>query len=138
MTIESRSDMSHFLSAMLGEREAAYCLVDSTTGVTIASRLEPAFDSAARRKGLLGRDSLERDAALVIAPCNSIHTFFMRFPIDVVFVRRNGEVLKVSRETPQWRIRVSPRAFAVVELAAGVLAERDVDVGHVFSVRALP
>ncbi len=87
----------------------------------LATRLEVAFDSKARRTGLLGRDSLPSGTGLVIAPCSSIHTFFMRFAIDVIFVSRNGRVVRVRRRVMPWRIAVAVTAFSVIELPAGTL-----------------
>lgn len=59
--------------------------------------------------------------ALVIAPCNAIHTFFMKFAIDAAFVARDGRVLKVCTRIPAWRIAASWRAHAVIELPSGAL-----------------
>lgn len=95
----------------------------------LASRVETAFDSATRRKGLLGRSSLAEGHALVIAPCNSIHTFFMRFPLDAAFVARDGAIVSLSHAVAPWRIRLALRAFAVIELPAGTLASFDTRVG---------
>jgi uncharacterized membrane protein (UPF0127 family) len=58
-----------------------------------------------------------------------VHTFFMRFPIDLLFVARNGEVLKVRTRVPSRRIVGSLKAFAVIELTAGVLEESGTRVG---------
>ena len=95
----------------------------------LASRIETAFDSATRRKGLLGRNSLAEGDALIIAPCNSIHTFFMRFPLDAAFVARDGALVSISHVVHPWRIRFALRAFAVVELPAGTLEHLDTRVG---------
>jgi len=73
---------------------------------------------------------------MVIAPSNAIHTFFMRFPIDVVFVRRNGVVVKVRRNVQPERAVVSFRAYAVIELPAGTLAVDDARVGDVLTMVA--
>jgi hypothetical protein len=73
---------------------------------------------------------------MVIAPTNAIHTFFMRFPIDVLFVRRNGVVAKVRRNIPPWRAAASLWAYAVIELPAGTLSVDDVKVGDVLTVVA--
>jgi len=91
------------------------------TGAPLVTRLETAFDSKTRNRGLLGRTSLEPGHALVLAPCNSVHTFFMKFAIDVVFVGRDGTVRKVAHAVRPWRIAISPRSFAVIETAAGVI-----------------
>src|SRR5215212_10590705 len=108
-----------FLAPLVNRRHERFSLRNATTGQVVASCLEPALDSQARRRGLLGRDGLPDGTALVIAPSNSIHTFFMRFAIDVVFVRRDGQVTKVRCAVPARRLAASARAFAVVEMAAG-------------------
>jgi uncharacterized membrane protein (UPF0127 family) len=58
-----------------------------------------------------------------------VHTAFMRFAIDIVFVDRQGYAIKIVRNLGPWRIAVAPRAHAVVELAAGSLAQVDVAIG---------
>jgi uncharacterized protein len=80
---------------------------------TIAHRMWP------RMRGLLGKRGLEAGEGLLIRPAPSIHTFFMRFPIDVVFLSRQGEVLKVAERVPPWRARSCRHSYAVLELAAG-------------------
>ena len=95
----------------------------------VARTLLTAFDSRSRRKGLLGRDSLPEGSALIIAPSQAIHTFSMRFSIDVAFVSKDGLVLKVRHAIRPGRIAVSWRAFAVIELPAGALEASDTKVG---------
>jgi hypothetical protein len=113
--------MSHFLRPLLGRAGAGSALVNERTGAVVAEVLEAALDSASRRRGLLGRDSLPERHGLVLAPCSSVHTFFMRFPIDVLFVARDGRVLKIVERLGAWRIAGSLRAFATIELPAGTL-----------------
>jgi uncharacterized membrane protein (UPF0127 family) len=96
-----------------------FVLMNDRTGRPCASAVEIAGTSEARRRGLLGRDALAPSAALVIAPCAAVHTWFMRFAIDVVFVDRGGRVVKIVRRLRPWRMAASFRAYAVVELAAG-------------------
>jgi uncharacterized membrane protein (UPF0127 family) len=74
---------------------------------------------------------------MALAPTNAIHTFGMRFPIDVLFVRRDGVVVKVQRNVPPWRIAAALWAYAVIELPAGTLSARDVTVGDVLTVVAV-
>jgi uncharacterized protein len=95
----------------------------------VATTLEPAFESATRNRGLLGRDGLPAGHALIIAPSNMVHTFFMRFPIDILFVSRDGTVLKASRNVPAWRLVGTLRGFAVIELRAGALSESQTQRG---------
>lgn len=75
--------------------------------------------------------------ALVIAPCSSIHTAFMRFPIDAVFVTRDGTVSRVFADVAPWRVRASPGAFAVIELAAGAAGREQLLRGDVVEVISL-
>ncbi len=96
-------------------------LVNPRTGTTLATHTELAGDSASRRRGLLGRDRLDAGHALAIAPCNAIHTFFMRFSIDVLFVRKDGRVVKCAHGVRPWRIALAPTAYAAIELPAGTL-----------------
>lgn len=82
-----------------------------------------------RMKGLLGKRELVAGEGLLIQPAPSIHTFFMRFPIDVVFLAKNGKVMKVAANVGAWRMRWCRRAFAVLELAAGEAGRRGITVG---------
>jgi uncharacterized membrane protein (UPF0127 family) len=103
----------------------ALALVNQRTDDALAERVEIAVTRRDRRKGLLGRSGLEPSTALIIAPCFSIHTMFMRFDIDAVFVDDDGRAVKVVREMTPWRIAVDPTAHAVVELPAGSLRDRE-------------
>jgi uncharacterized membrane protein (UPF0127 family) len=104
-------------------------LVNQRTDAALADRVEVAVTRRDRRKGLLGRTGLDTSSALILAPCAAIHTMFMRFDIDAVFVDDMGLAVKVVREMSPWRIAIDPSAHAVVELAAGSLRDRDVNVG---------
>jgi uncharacterized membrane protein (UPF0127 family) len=100
----------------------------------IASTVETAFESADRRRGLLGRDGLEVGQALVIAPTNLVHTFTMRFAIDIIFASRDGRVLKVRRAVRPRRIAGALGAFAVVELASGQIDASDTRAGDTIQI----
>ena len=110
-------------------------LVDAASGHVLVPRLEVAIESAARKKGLLGRDGLAAGAALLIAPTNAVHTFFMRFPIDIVFAARDGEIVKVRRAVPAWRMAAAWRGYAVIELMAHGAEFCHLTVGRRLSVR---
>ena len=98
-------------------------LWNETRNAVLAERAEVALSARARMKGLLGRDGLPEGEALVIKPCTSIHTCFMRFPIDVIFLDDGGKVLRAISAMPPWRLtRLYPRAACVAELPAGTLA----------------
>ncbi len=102
---------------------------NARTDLVIASDVELANTRRSRRRGLLGRDSLDLAAALVLSPCCAIHTAFMRFAIDVAFVDRGGLVTRIVCDLAPWRLAIEPRAHAVVELAGGSLRRRDVQIG---------
>jgi uncharacterized protein len=110
-------------------------LLNERTGDLVASAVELAATRETRRKGLLGRNGLDAGAALVLTPCCSIHTAFMRFPIDVAFVDRDGRVIRFVRDLKPWNIAVSVRARAAIEFAAGSLRARDVRLGDRLYVR---
>ena len=112
-----------------------HAILNERTGRVLASAVEIADTSHTRRRGLLGRDSLDPSAALIIAPCSAIHTFFMRFVIDVVFVDRGGAVLKTVSDVKPWRIAISTRAFAVIELNAGAIRRSELAVGDRLALR---
>ncbi len=111
--------MPSFLSPLLKQPKSAYVLRNARTGERLAETVEGAFDSTTRNRGLLGRDSLAPGSALILAPCTSVHTWFMRFPIDVVFVSKVGEIKKVRPAVGPWRLAAAWNSFAVVELPAG-------------------
>src|ERR1043166_4051879 len=114
---------------MLRDAERPHALHNTRSGRLVASTVELAVDSRSRRRGLLGRDGLDPGAALIIAPCSSVHMFFMRFAIDVIFVARDGRVLKTYRELRPWRIAFSAGAFAAIELPVGAIADADAQRG---------
>lgn len=96
-------------------------VLNLTRDTILATRLEAAHSSATRRKGLLGRDSLLSGEGLWIAPCESVHTFFMRFAIDLVYLDRKQQVKKVKNEVAPWRMSACWSAHSVLELPVGTI-----------------
>jgi uncharacterized membrane protein (UPF0127 family) len=127
-----------FLGPLLRRGPAGLYLRNERTGRAVATDLRTAFDSASRRTGLLKDASLPEGCALIIAPTNAIHTFFMRFSIDVAFVGKDGGVVKTYARLPPWRIAGALRAYAVVELAPGTLAQADTRAGDQLSIAEGP
>lgn len=126
--------MKSFLSPLLRSSAAGFVLTNTRTNRVVAQTLFTAFDSASRRQGLLKHTSLPEDQALIIAPSNAIHTFWMRFAIDVAFVARDGRVVKVCSAVVPWRIAVAWRAYAVVEMSAGALSLSGTQRGDLLQV----
>lgn len=123
-----------FLSPLLDDPHAPWVLQNLRTGAVLARRIEPAFDSETRRRGLLGRPGLAGGSAMIIAPCSSIHTLFMRFPIDVVFAAGDGRVVKVYHQMPAWRVGFGWKALAAIELPAGTLQPSGTRVGDLLQI----
>ena len=124
-----------FVQPLASRSAAAAMIVNAYTGVPLATTVETAFDSASRKRGLLGRDGLARRHAIVIAPTSAIHTFFMRFAIDVVFAAKDGTVVALRKSLRPWRIAVAPRAFCAIELEAGSIDRDSIAVGDRLVVR---
>ena len=104
------------------------CVLDN--GTVLAQEVETARSFFKRLKGLMFRRSLDKNTALLLAPCVQIHTCFMRFAIDVLFLAEDGSVLYVKENMKPWR--VSPivcHAVQTLEFAAGTLKGR-VKVGQ--------
>jgi uncharacterized membrane protein (UPF0127 family) len=122
------------------------CVLVQRTGALLCERLEKADTWRTRLVGLLGRDGLAPGAGLLLDPCSSVHTFFMRFTIDVAFLDAAGVVVAVSPGLRPWRAtRVHLRARRTLELPAGALGAAAVAVGDVLieapsghAVTALP
>jgi len=126
-----------FLDPLRRTSAASLVLTNTRNDRVVADTLLRAFDSESRLRGLLKRDFLPEGSALVIAPTNAIHTFFMRFAIDVAFVAKDGRVLKIRRALAPWRMSAAWGGFAVVELAAGALDRAGVQPGDLFRVDAI-
>ena len=123
-----------FVAPLLRHPESSHTIRNQRNGLVLADRVRPAFDSKTRRAGLLGYESLADGDSMVIAPTNAIHTFFMRFPIDLAFVTREGRVVKTRASVRPWRVAAALRAYAVIELPAGTLARCDTVPGDVLAI----
>ena len=95
-------------------------LLNETTGKTVVARLRIADGFWSRFAGLQFDRSLPPDAGLLLVPCNSVHTCFLRFAIDVIFLDGKGSVLAVRRNLRPWWAAWGPRgSHAVLELSGG-------------------
>ena len=126
--------MPLFLSPLLKSPRRPYRLENTRNQRVVATALIPAFESASRRTGLLAHQAMPAGAAMIIAPCNAVHTIGMKFPIDIAFVAKDGRIIKIRHDVPARRMAASLRAFAVIELAAGVLTATDTKVGDTFVI----
>ena len=126
-----------FLTPLLKEPQTAFTLTNRRNGRILAERVITAFDSKSRNRGLLGIDAFQPGHALIIAPTNAIHTWFMRFAIDVAFIARDGRVVKVRHQLQPWRMSGAIKGYAVIELPAGTLAAADTAAEDVLSLELI-
>src|SRR5260221_8870911 len=100
-------------------------------GAVLCERCEIPESVFGRMRGLLGRDGLEPGGGMLIDRAPSVHMFFMRFPIDVVFLDGDRKVVRVVELLRPWRIAGAARAAAALELPAGAAAAAAVEVGDI-------
>jgi uncharacterized membrane protein (UPF0127 family) len=108
-----------------------------TRKVVLAHIVEVADRGATRRKGLLGRDSLPPGEGLWIVPCESVHTLFMTFPIDLVYLDRNKKVKKVVSSVPPWRLSACLSAHSILELASGTIERTQTSPGDMLEFSSI-
>jgi uncharacterized protein len=105
-------------------------------GTIVCERCTVAESPLTRLRGLLGRDGLEPGEGLLLRPASAVHTYFMRFPIDVVFLDRALVVLGISGGVDPWRATSQRGAKAVLELPAGESSRRGLSVGDQLTLAA--
>jgi uncharacterized membrane protein (UPF0127 family) len=108
--------------------------IETRAGVVVCSRCERAETALSRMRGLLGRDGLTEGEGMFLHPCPSIQTFFMRFPIDVVFLDADREIVGISEDVGPWRFAGARGARSALELPAGTAKRLGLEVGDVLSM----
>lgn len=104
-------------------------VMNTTRQTVLATNLKVADTGRARNKGLLGRNGLSEGEGLWIIPCEAVHTFGMKFPIDLVYLDSKLSVRKVKSAVPATRISVCLSARSVIELPAGVIHATGTRIG---------
>ena len=112
----------------------ARLILNLTRGSVVCEQVMIADRALRRMRGLLGRQSLPQSEGMLLQPAPSIHTAFMRFPIDVVLTDGTLRVLKIVEQLPAWRAASAHRARAVLELASGQARHRGLEVGDQLGV----
>jgi uncharacterized protein len=100
-----------------------------TRNTEVASSAELASNGARRSKGLLGRKGLELGGGMWIVPCEAVHTFFMQFPLDLIYLDRKHRVRKVKRHVPPWRVSFCLSAHSILELPSGAISDSQTHPG---------
>jgi uncharacterized protein len=114
-----------------------FARVRTADGTVVCERCEIPESAFGRARGLLGRDGLEPEHGMLIDRAGSVHMFFMRFAIDVVFLARDRTVVGVRHRLAPWRVAAARHAVASLELPAGRAAEVGVERGDVLVFEAV-
>jgi uncharacterized protein len=109
-----------------------------TRDAMLADAASVADSSQSRRTGLLKHTSLALGDGLWIVPCESVHSFFMKFTIDVLYLDRQHKVKKVRPKMVPWRASVCLTAHSVLELPAGTIAQTGTEAGDPLEIKNLP
>lgn len=104
-------------------------VLNETRNTVVATAADVADTSAKRRTGLLKHERLEPGDGLWITPCESVHTFFMKFPIDLVYLDKKKKVKKVRHAVPAWRLSACLTAHSILELPAGTARQTQTQAG---------
>jgi uncharacterized protein len=112
-------------------------VVNCRSGAILGDRVALAVGVGSRLRGLLGRSGLSPGEGLWLEPCSSIHMFFMRFAIDVLFVDSGGAVVKRCVEIRPWRVAAGGiSARAALELPVGVVERSETQIGDRLAIEA--
>jgi uncharacterized protein len=110
---------------------------NTTRDTEIGSRIEVADTAARRNKGLLGCTGLNPGEGLWIAPCEAVHTFAMKFALDLIYIDRKYRVVKVRQSVRPGRISCALRAHSVIELPTGTIAATQTQPGDLLDLAPL-
>ena len=109
--------------------------VNRQTGKVLATDVRVADNLFTRMKGLLGKKELPQGQALWIKPCFSVHTFFMKFAIDVIFLNKKNQIIaSVSNLSPNRMTRLYPQSFSVLELPPGTIVAMNSEIGDIIEI----
>jgi uncharacterized membrane protein (UPF0127 family) len=129
--------LSKFFSGLRGgqasrrqpEPDVRMQVLNVTRQTYLATQMEVADSGPKRNKGLLGRDGLAQGEGLWIVPCEAVHTFAMRFAIDLVYLDRNRKIKKLRSAVPPWRLSGCLTAHSIIELPPGTICNTQTQRG---------
>ena len=110
---------------------------NTTRDVVLADGASVADSSQSRRTGLLKHTGLAQGDGLWIVPCESVHSFFMKFTIDVLYLDKQHKVKKIRPEMAPWRASACLTAHSVLELPAGTIARTGTQAGDQLEIKTL-
>ncbi|OGV53564.1 MAG: hypothetical protein A2X49_00165 [Lentisphaerae bacterium GWF2_52_8] len=119
-------------------KKKIYAVEKAGSNTIIVSRAVLASTFVKKLKGLLMTDGIEEDEGLIIENCNSIHSFFMRYSFDAVFISKDFQVLDMVRYFRPYRVsRIIKGGYYVLELKAGTIDKSGLKIGDIVSFRLL-
>lgn len=111
-------------------------VLNATKSIVVATQAELAVSLGQRMKGLIGRSSLPFNEALILKPCSSIHTFFMRFAIDVLFLNKEMRIIRMLQNMPPNRLGpIVWTSIMAIELSAGKIGQTNTQPGDLIELR---
>ena len=110
---------------------------NQTRNTVLGESVEVADTSEKRRTGLLKHARLDPGSGLWISPCESVHTFFMKFPIDLIYLDKHRKVRKVRHAVPPWRLSACLTAHSILEFPAGTAEKSGTLPGDELSIEKL-
>jgi hypothetical protein len=119
-------------------RATSFARVTTNKGTVLSERCEIPRSAFGRARGLLGRAALEPGEGMLIDRAGSVHMFFMRFAIDVVFLDRDWRVVAVRHDLRPWRVAGARGAVAALELPAGAAVAAGIEEGDVLALDDSP
>ncbi|MEK9149351.1 MAG: DUF192 domain-containing protein [Candidatus Desantisbacteria bacterium] len=112
-------------------------IINKTKNTVLAQNAIVADTVFKRIKGLLASKNFAEGEALILKPCNSIHTFFMKFPIDVLFINKNNQIIKAISSLPPFRLTyIYFNANFAIELPAGVINSTFTQAGDILTIES--
>jgi len=104
-------------------------LLNTTKKTVIVSELAVADNFFKRFMGLMGKNDLPQGKGLMIKPCNSIHMFFMKIPLDILFVDRDNKIIHIIKDIKPWKVsKIVPGAVSAIELPIGTIDSSNTEV----------
>jgi uncharacterized membrane protein (UPF0127 family) len=116
-------------------RQGTIKVTNTSKNTVLADKAEVADTFLRRLIGLLGHRSLSRGEALILMPSNSIHSLFMRFSIDVLFLDKSNRVIKMLKPLSPWRLtKVYFKTHLTIELPVGTIERTSTQEGDIINI----
>ena len=110
---------------------------NTSRNTVVGETIEVAETAVQKVKGLLGRDCLEDGQGLLFKGAGSLHTLFMRFPIDIIYANKQGKVLKAAKAVRPFKVAAAPlRGYYAIELPVGAINASNTQVGDLLDLAA--